>query len=119
MSTLDRSSILGFNDAKVIRLHVPEWGGDCFIRTLTGGERDSFEASCLDNKTGKATKLVNYRARFAALVLSDETGKPLFDASDVTLLAKKNAAALDRILDAGLALNGMSKDSIESAEENS
>ena len=45
---LTREQILGSDDLKRQTVAVPEWGGDVFVRMLTGGERDAFEVSAVD-----------------------------------------------------------------------
>ena len=114
-------AILNLDDVKVERLEVPEWGKDgvpavVYIRTFEGSKRDYLERMVSDNDK---RQMCNFRAEFAVRVICTEGGGPVFTDLQATLLGKKSAAALDRILDAGLTLNGMDKDAVESAEKNS
>ena len=88
------------------------------LRTLSGTQRDAFEAGIMD-KNGKPTKLHNLRARFAALVLVNEDGSPMYTEQQAAQLGDKSANALTRIWDAGRKFNMMDADDVESAEENS
>ncbi len=111
-----REAILGAADTKVVKLAVPEWGCEVYLRVMTGGERDAFEmATAADPKSGRRS-LVNVRARFAALVLADEAGKRLFTDADIPALTQKSAAALDRILEAGMKHNAMRDEDVEAVE---
>jgi len=115
---LKKGGILDADDTDVCAVNVPEWGGAVYVRVLSGGERDAFEASLRDPRTGKNTRLDNFRARFASLVLANEDGSRMFDDRDASELSRKSAKALDRILEAGLATNGMDDASVEDAEKN-
>ena len=56
---------------------------------------------------------------FAAMVLCDADGAQLFTkAGDVERLGRKSAAALDRILDAGMKLNRIRPEDVDDAEKN-
>lgn len=124
MGLLNRDSILASDDLPRELVAVPEWGGDVYVRTLTGTERDAFEAASLRvTGTGKKRKTeantVNFRSRLAVLVCSDEQGQRIFKDEDAGVLGRKSAAALDRIADVALRLNHMTEDAVEDAEGNS
>lgn len=118
---LTKDDILAQEDLKVEPLDVPEWGGSVYLRVMRGSERDAFEASIRDRKGNPNQRVLeNIRARFAAIVLCDESGKRLFvTEAEYALLGRKSAAALDRVWDAGRKLNGMEAVDIEDAEKNS
>jgi hypothetical protein len=42
--TLTRDSILNAKDLKKELVKVPEWGGEVYVRCMTGSERDAFES---------------------------------------------------------------------------
>lgn len=110
---LSKADILGADDLKRERVSVPEWGGDVFVRTLTGSERDALEASFVDDKRGKAAAYQNLRARMCAWAICDESGASLFDESDVAALAKKSASALDRVFSVAQRLAGLTPDDVD------
>jgi hypothetical protein len=119
MALLTRDQILAVDDRKYEEVPVPEWGGEVRVRSLSGKERDAFEASL--SKTTKSGKreedIENVRARFVALVLVDDKGTPLFSRQDVALLGNKSAAALTRVYDKGAELSRFTeKDAEELAE---
>jgi hypothetical protein len=111
-----RDDILAADDAKVVALEVPEWKRTVHLRVMSGSERDRFEAGIKpDPKSGRVAVL-NLRARFAVLVVCDETGKRIFTDADADLLGKKSAAALDRIMEAGSVLNGITEAEVQTLE---
>ena len=117
---LSASDILGADDLAHERVDVPEWGGHVFVKTLTAGERDAFEASMFKGRgKDRVENLENLRARLCALTLCDEAGVRLFDAADVARLTAKSAKALDRVFDRAQRLNGMGAADIEEMVGNS
>ncbi|KKK73275.1 hypothetical protein LCGC14_2895450 [marine sediment metagenome] len=117
---LSREQILAQTEVRMVRENVPEWGGSVYVRIVSGAERDRFEAST-QNQTGGGHNLVNFRARFAAMVLCDDKGDALFTPADVEALGKLSSggAALDRIFDAGRHLNRMTAEDVEELTKNS
>lgn len=103
---LTRDSILAIDDLPREKVEVPEWGGDVYVRTLTGTERDAFEQSMQGKKN--QVNLDNVRARFAVLTICDESGTRLFTHADAKDLGSKSAAALDRVFAVAQRLNGFS-----------
>lgn len=114
---LTAEQLLAADELAVVKIYVPEWGGNVYLRQIAGYERDSFEASCQERKG--QPKLGNFRARFAALVLCDADGKRMFTPAQAVFLGKKNAKALDRIFDEGSRLNGIGERDVEELEKNS
>lgn len=119
MAVLTRAQIEQAPDVQTETVPVPEWGGDVLVRTLTGTERDAFEASLAANGGDRAMNLYNFRARLAALCLVDEAGKRLFTDADVALLGRKSARALDRVIKKARELNALDAAAIEGLEKNS
>lgn len=109
---LSRADIIGADDLKTVRIAVPEWGGDVFVRVMTGMERDEFEDFLIKGKARGA------RAELAARTLVDEQGQRLFTGDEIEVLGKKSAPALDRVFDAAQRLNGFSERDIKELEKN-
>jgi hypothetical protein len=118
---LTKQQILEADDLPAEIVEVLEWGGSVKIRTMTGTERDAFEASLLGSggKKEKQKMMLDIRAKFASLVIVDDGGERLFSASDIKELGKKSASALDKILTIGQKLNGLSSDDIDDLAKNS
>jgi len=94
---LTANDILSVDDIKRELVSVPEWGGDVWVRGMTGEERDKFEASVLQiRSSGQTVNMRNLRAKIASMTICDEDGVLLFDGK-ADGLAKKSAAALQRV----------------------
>ena len=113
---LTKKDILKADDIQKEMVNVPEWGGDIYLRTMSGLERDAFEQSIVKDKV---TNLRNIRARFCALVICDEDGKRLFTDADVVELGRKSSLVLSRIFDVGQSLNGFTNADVEELAKNS
>lgn len=117
---MNKADILGFDDMATEDVVVPEWGDQTVrLRTLTGGERDKFEADSMrTNKKGAPEmNLVNMRARLVALCAVDDAGTRMFADSEVTKLGAKRASAINRLFDAARKLNGMTEEDVEELAE--
>jgi hypothetical protein len=117
MNILTKDQILSTNDLTKELVEVPEWGGAVYVRTMTGAERDSFEAQILGDDY-KERNYRNVRATLCSLTIVDEDGKRLFSDAEVTKLGAKSAAAIDRIFNVAQRLNGLSKDDVEDLAKN-
>ena len=107
-----RRQILEANDRPVKELPIPEWGCTVFIRTMSAGERDRYEAAHLANP------YLDARARLAAETVCDEAGNKLFSPEDVAALSQKSCKALDRIFAVAMRHNGVSKEDIDELKKN-
>lgn len=110
MSLLSREEIFKADDGRTEDVAVPEWGGTVRLKSLTGIERDQFEASMVEMKGGKQKQNVaNFRARLVGLCAIDENGAKLFtNSADVRMLGTKSSAALDRVFAKCQEMNGLS-----------
>ncbi len=114
MNLLTRDQILQAQDIARETVSVPEWGGDVLVRGLTGQERDAYEATIMRlNGTNAQMNLVNARAKLVARSVIDENGDRLFADDDVALLARKSAAALERVFNVAQRLSGLSSADID------
>lgn len=119
MAALSREAILAVEDIKREQVPVPEWGGDVFVRGLTGTERDAFETSLwTGDGEGKKFKAENIRAKLLVRSLVDESGQRLFRDEDEAALGGRNAAVLDRLFDVAQRLSGLGKKDVENAVKN-
>lgn len=114
MAILGRDAILNADDRKTKVVSVPEWGGEVLIRSLSGKERDDFEAS-LQVTRGNKTKqnIENFRARLLSLCIVNEKMERLFVPADIPALGNKSVAALQRVFNACNELSGLSDDDVE------
>jgi len=116
---LSREAILAANDLPTEDVEVPEWGGAVRVRTLTGAQRDAFEAEIVTTNGRKVERnTYNIRAKLVAAAVGGEDGKLLFSRADVEALGAKSAAALDRVFDAASRLSGISDEDVQELAEN-
>ncbi len=117
---LSKDQILEADDLQNQEVDVPEWGGTVYVRSMTGADRDAFEASMVTvNPDGSRTPdMRNLRAKLVALTLVDEAGNRLFEVADIPRLALKSAAALERVFEAAQRLNGLGVKAEEDAVKN-
>ena len=112
---LSREAILSAEDLDRERVHVPEWGGDVYVRVMTAAERDLWESELYEARQ-KGLPLKNVRARLAVRVLVDENGQRLFSDDDAAALGAKSGRALDRIFEAASRLNRLGIEDMEAIE---
>lgn len=110
---LSKSKILSANDTKLDKVHVPEWGDDVYIKTLSGTDRDQFEDAY------SRDRMKNFRARFLTLTLCDEDGDRLFADEDVDALGKKSAIVLNRLFEKAWALNAFRGEDVDALGKDS
>jgi hypothetical protein len=110
---LDRKSILAADDVRKEKFAVPEWGGDVFLRVLTGTDRDRFEESYSEQK------MKAFRIRFLLLALCDEAGERLFADNEADSLGKKSSVVINRLFEAGWKLNAFSQEAVDALGEDS
>jgi len=114
MTYLSKEAILGADDAEFDEVDCPEWGGTVRIRSISGAQRDSFEAGIREGKGKDAdVNLRNLRAKLIVLCAVDENGRKLFTTTDIGDLGKKNAKPIDRLFDACRKIVGMSEDDVK------
>jgi hypothetical protein len=111
MKLLSKEDIFGIDDRKSEIVDVPEWGGQVKIKTMSGSEKDAFEAQCIGPNGG--TNMKHIRAKLIAACVVDEEGKQMFTRDDIVKLGSKSAAALDRIFTAIQKLNAVSDEDVE------
>jgi len=107
---LTRDQIVAIQDTRVRKVAVPEWGGDVYVRTISGDENDRIAKREFGDRT---------RGVLAAVFLSDADGRRLFDDSDAEMLGSKSYTALDAIIEAGLGHNAMGDADVDGLEGNS
>ena len=111
---LSKANILAARDVKLSdAVAVPEWGGDVYIKTLSGTERDMFEDAYSQNK------MRHFRCRFLVLTLCDDTGSRLFADGDVDELGKKSSVVINRLFDKAWEHNSFTTQAVDNLGEGS
>lgn len=107
MPTDFRSRILAADDIKIEKISIPEWGGDYFVRIISGTDRDSFEESYAEQK------MKAFRVRFLVLCLCDENGGRIFKDEDAVELGKKSSVVINRVFEAAWKINAFTPEAVE------
>lgn len=118
MALLGRTDILSADDRKYEDVPCPEWGGDVRVRSMTGRQRDTFEAGLIEQRgNDRKLNMRDARARMIVMCAVDESGSLLFSADDLGKLTAKSAKPLDRLFDACKTLAGMNDDDVKKLTE--
>lgn len=105
---LSKSKILAAKDVKLSEaVPVPEWGGDVYIKTLSGTERDAFEEAYAEQK------MKAFRVRFLVLTLSDEAGERLFSDGDIAALSGKSSIVINRLFEKAWSHNAFTNEAVD------
>lgn len=117
---LSREQILEVEDQIVEEVPVPEWGGSVMVRSMSGSERDDFESSIvsLQANGARSMSMKDFRAKIVAFSVVDADGKRMFTEKDVAALGKKNAGALQRIVERALSLSRFTSQDVEELRGN-
>ncbi len=114
---LTAEQILKADDlGELVKVSVPEWGGDVYVKVMTGRARDYFELT--GQKTIENPKINSIRALLCAATICDENGKLLFTNAQVGDLAEKSGSALDKVFTVAQKINKMANSDIEELEKN-
>lgn len=126
---LTRDGILNADDLTIKREFIPEWGGYVYVKSITGEDRDKFEASLLvtEKQIGDKGQLVevqrmsteNIRAKLLVECLCDAQGNKMFSDADVAALGKKSAAGLTRCYNIASKLNAVTDADVDELAGNS
>lgn len=93
---------------------VEAWGEEFYIRTLTGAERDGWEASIVDTTKGKPrVQMENARAKLVVRCVVDEDGERIFADKDAKALGAKSSLEIARLYDVATRLNGITDEDVE------
>lgn len=116
MKTLNRDDILGASDIR--KEKVKAWGGEVWVRGMTGAERDRFESSVIQFKgSSQNLNLANIRAKLCALTICDESGTRLFNEADVQALGEKSAVELSKVFIVAQRLSGITDADVKELSE--
>lgn len=112
--------IIGIDDQQREEVYVPEWNAWFLVQSLTGAERDAFEASIVEGRGRKRdVNIRNLRAKLIVRSVVTPDGGRVFSDADVEALGAKNAAALDRLFSVAQRLSGLSDNDVEDLAGNS
>lgn len=94
---------------KPLKVHVPEWGFDVFVRVLTVGERDAYENLWLSRGKGGVQ---DFRSEYLCRVICDESGNRIYTDQDVKEISSLDGSILTRIFDIAASHNKLTETDI-------
>jgi len=98
---------------------VPEWDVEVLVRGFSLGAKDDFMASIIDPETRKPNVKAFNVGILVGTSYDPESGAKLFTEADIPLLKQRSAAAVQRLVDAGTRLSGLTDDAVEVAGKGS
>jgi len=101
----------------LLPVEVPEWGLTVWIKQLTVGERDSFEAEAFAARKGDGL-MDNPRSKFLVRTLCDESGKPLCKPEEFAELAALSSKPMERLFEEAQKHNRLTNDDVEELAKN-
>ncbi len=114
---LNAENILAAEDAvPPVKVSIPEWGGDAYIRVMSGCERDQWEL--LAEEGIKKKTHANIRASLLVATLCNKDGKRLFGHGQADALGKKSSIVIDRLFDISQKINQLKESDIDDLEKN-
>jgi hypothetical protein len=100
MPPLTKDGILKAQDSKAVPVNVPEWGGEVFLRPMSGKEREVFDTRFVKDAAGM-------RVFLAVTCLCDASGSRIFGDEDASALEGKSSVALERVAHEAIRINGL------------
>ncbi len=111
---LSREAILDADDIRMELVAVPEWGGSVYVKSMSGRERDAFEASVVQQGSRVQTlDMSNIRAKITSLTICDENRRLIFSPTDIKALGAKSASALSRVFAVAQELSGITAEDMD------
>ena len=107
---LSLQDILGVSDAVIEEVHIPEWNGTVYLRSMTSAARDRYEATVFRAKeSGNMKGWEGLRAQVVASCLCDQKGNLLFPegTQDWQKLKDKNSLVISRVFEVCMTISGM------------
>lgn len=102
---LTAEEIFGADDSNRTRVDIPEWEGCVYVQSLSGTHRDIFHKKQENNEP--------VRGWLVCVCAVNEDGKPIFTQQQYMQVGAKNGVAIDRIVNAVLAISGMTDEAVE------
>lgn len=115
-----RDKILAIqNDTPSELVKIEEWDVEVLVRGFTLGAKDDFLAAIIDPETRQADLRAFTSGVLVGTAFDPESGAKLFTEADIPVLKQKSAAIIQRLVDVGTRLSGLSDEAVEIAAKKS
>jgi hypothetical protein len=98
---------------EIKEVQIPALGGSVYVKAMTAGERDRFEA--YQEKSGNE----DFRALLAVATVCDAAGVSVFSLDDLSRLSGLPSHALQAVVHEAIAVNRMGKGDVEDLKKSS
>lgn len=118
LSKANKIAILDGARLKTETVDVPEWGDGVtvIVSEMSGLARDALYAK---KKEGSEISISESQADLLLVTVVDDAGELVFDGADIAALRAQSSAAVNRIADVAMRLNGMTPKAVEDTAKNS
>lgn len=103
---------------ELLPVEVPEWGLTVWIKQLSVGERDSFDAEAFAARKNGGELIDNVRSKFLVRTLCDEKGEPLCKPEEFKQLASLSSRPMEMLFEKAQKHNRLSNDDVEELAKN-
>jgi hypothetical protein len=107
------------NDTPSELVKIKEWDVEVMVRGFTLGAKDNFLAAIINPETKQADLRAFNVGILVGTAFDPESGEKLFTESDIPILKEKSAAVVQRLVDVGTRLSGLSDEAVELAAKKS
>lgn len=111
-----RDKILAVSDdtpSEVVE--IPEWGVSVLVKGFSLGAKDDFLTAVYNPETKKSDIRAFNSGVLIGTAYDPDTGEKLFTEDDIPVLKQKSASAVQKIVDVGARLSGLTDDAVEVA----
>ena len=105
---LTKHAILSAADCAPQCVNVPEWGGDIYLRPMSGSARAKFEA--IYKRADKSGDRSGVRGYVLCHTICNADSELLFTESDIEAIEEKNGDVLDRLIEHAMKVSGLGGD---------
>ena len=103
------------DDAPSETIEIPEWGVQVLVKGFNLGAKDDFLTAVYNTETKKSDIKAFNSGVLIGCAHDPETGEKLFTEDDIPTLKQKSASAVQKIVDVGARLSGLTDDAVEVA----
>lgn len=111
---LTKEEILNASDMELVRVDIPEWGGEICLKPMTGRNRDDFDSYIARQTKGERLDMKGVRVRLVALCLCDDKGTLMFSTpDDMKALNAKSNKVINDLFNTVQKINGIGDDEVK------
>lgn len=118
-----RNAINNVTVGRIEAVEVPEWGVTVYIKEMSGSERDSYQASLIEQgksfKDGQRLNMTDVTSKLLVRVLCDADGNRIYTNNEFTVLGRQPASVLNRLAEKAREISAMTEKDVDELTGNS